>query len=96
MLQVYKTQNGYYTAVDHLTIGVPKGQCFGLLGVNGAGKTTTFKMLTGDVPVTEGSASVAGYRYVLSYSIFFIETISTVSGRFLQIRGLLGMVGDLS
>ncbi|XP_064626259.1 phospholipid-transporting ATPase ABCA1-like isoform X3 [Lineus longissimus] len=61
LTKVYKTQNGYYTAVDHLTIGVPKGQCFGLLGVNGAGKTTTFKMLTGDVPVTEGSASVAGY-----------------------------------
>uniref|UniRef100_A0A669EM12 ATP-binding cassette, sub-family A (ABC1), member 4a n=1 Tax=Oreochromis niloticus TaxID=8128 RepID=A0A669EM12_ORENI len=36
-------------------------QCFGLLGVNGAGKTTTFKMLTGDINVTSGEASVAGY-----------------------------------
>ena len=34
-------------AVDRLTFGVRKGECFGLLGVNGAGKTTTFKMLTG-------------------------------------------------
>uniref|UniRef100_A0AAQ5Y0A3 ABC transporter domain-containing protein n=1 Tax=Amphiprion ocellaris TaxID=80972 RepID=A0AAQ5Y0A3_AMPOC len=36
-------------------------QCFGLLGVNGAGKTTTFKMLTGDIDVTSGQASVAGH-----------------------------------
>ncbi|CAJ0932906.1 unnamed protein product, partial [Ranitomeya imitator] len=37
-------------------------KCFGLLGVNGAGKTTTFKMLTGDIDVTSGDATVAGYR----------------------------------
>lgn len=40
-------------------------QCFGLLGVNGAGKTTTFKMLTGDIDVTSGDASVAGFRLVM-------------------------------
>lgn len=39
-------------------------QCFGLLGVNGAGKTTTFKMLTGDIDVTSGEASVSGHRLV--------------------------------
>jgi ABC-type multidrug transport system ATPase subunit len=39
------------------------GQCFGLLGVNGAGKTTTFKMLTGDVDVTKGNATLNGHRY---------------------------------
>ncbi len=26
-----------YHAVDHLTFGIPRGECFGLLGVNGAG-----------------------------------------------------------
>ncbi|XP_035826205.1 ATP-binding cassette sub-family A member 7 [Aplysia californica] len=46
------------TAVDRLYIGVPKGQCFGLLGVNGAGKTTVFKMLTGDISVSEGDAFI--------------------------------------
>uniref|UniRef100_A0A8C5F9Z0 ATP-binding cassette, sub-family A (ABC1), member 4a n=1 Tax=Gadus morhua TaxID=8049 RepID=A0A8C5F9Z0_GADMO len=35
--------------------------CFGLLGVNGAGKTTTFKMLTGDIDVSWGEASVRGH-----------------------------------
>ncbi|XDV27110.1 hypothetical protein PO909_030696 [Leuciscus waleckii] len=48
-------------ATDRICVGVPAGECFGLLGVNGAGKTTTFKMLTGDTDVTSGEASVAGY-----------------------------------
>ncbi|KAK3732015.1 hypothetical protein QZH41_016886 [Actinostola sp. cb2023] len=50
------------TVVDHLSIGIPRGQCFGLLGVNGAGKTTTFSMLTGDQSITEGSAYLDGYN----------------------------------
>ncbi|CAN9506482.1 unnamed protein product [Ophioblennius macclurei] len=48
-------------AVDRICIGVSPGECFGLLGVNGAGKTTTFKMLTGDIDVTSGEASVSGH-----------------------------------
>ena len=47
-------------AVDRLTFGVRKGECFGLLGVNGAGKTTTFKMLTGDTRPSAGEALVNG------------------------------------
>ncbi|XP_051935677.1 phospholipid-transporting ATPase ABCA1b isoform X2 [Hippocampus zosterae] len=47
-------------AVDRLCVGIPPGECFGLLGVNGAGKTTTFKMLTGDTVVTGGEAFLAG------------------------------------
>ncbi|KAM4533545.1 retinal-specific phospholipid-transporting ATPase ABCA4-like [Odontesthes bonariensis] len=48
-------------AVDRICVGVSPGECFGLLGVNGAGKTTTFKMLTGDIDVTSGEATVAGH-----------------------------------
>ncbi|XP_029368177.1 phospholipid-transporting ATPase ABCA1b isoform X2 [Echeneis naucrates] len=47
-------------AVDRLCVGIPPGECFGLLGVNGAGKTTTFKMLTGDTVVTSGEGFLAG------------------------------------
>lgn len=39
-------------------------QCFGLLGVNGAGKTTTFKMLTGDIGVTNGDAYINQHSVV--------------------------------
>ncbi|XP_035855343.1 retinal-specific phospholipid-transporting ATPase ABCA4 isoform X2 [Sander lucioperca] len=48
-------------AVDRICVAISPGECFGLLGVNGAGKTTTFKMLTGDIDVTSGEASVAGH-----------------------------------
>uniref|UniRef100_A0A8D0YVL7 P-type phospholipid transporter n=1 Tax=Sus scrofa TaxID=9823 RepID=A0A8D0YVL7_PIG len=43
-------------AVDRICVGIPPGECFGLLGVNGAGKSSTFKMLTGDTTVTGGDA----------------------------------------
>jgi ABC-type multidrug transport system ATPase subunit len=50
-----------FAAVDHLSLGVPLGECFGLLGVNGAGKTTTFRMVTGDEIPTSGTASVDSF-----------------------------------
>ncbi|KAM9324762.1 retinal-specific phospholipid-transporting ATPase ABCA4 [Gastrophryne carolinensis] len=60
--ELTKVYSGKHTpAVDRLCVGVRPGECFGLLGVNGAGKTTTFKMLTGDINVTSGDATVAGY-----------------------------------
>ncbi|XP_020626914.1 ATP-binding cassette sub-family A member 2-like isoform X2 [Orbicella faveolata] len=52
----YARKRGKHLAVDRLCFGVPKGECFGLLGVNGAGKTSTFKMLTGDTSMTAGNA----------------------------------------
>ena len=65
-----------HTAVKRLCLGVPRGQCFGLLGVNGAGKTTTFKMLTGDVSVTEGDASMCGYKSVAETSTISAKKFS--------------------
>lgn len=51
---------GKFTAVDHVSFSIPKGEIFGFLGSNGCGKTTTMKMLTGLLPMTEGSASLFG------------------------------------
>ena len=51
-------------AVKNLSFHVPKGECFGLLGVNGAGKTSTFNMLTGDVVPTSGKAALTGFDVV--------------------------------
>ena len=39
---------------------VPRGECFGLLGINGAGKTSTFKMLTGDETISGGNVFIRG------------------------------------
>ncbi|XP_051505257.1 phospholipid-transporting ATPase ABCA1b isoform X2 [Myxocyprinus asiaticus] len=58
LTKVYKRKQK--PAVDRLCVGIPPGECFGLLGVNGAGKTSTFKMLTGDSMVTSGEAFLAG------------------------------------
>jgi ABC-2 type transport system ATP-binding protein len=51
---------GDFTAVDHISFSVRRGEIFGLLGPNGAGKTTTFRMLCGLLPPTSGSLQVAG------------------------------------
>ncbi|XP_071820131.1 ATP-binding cassette sub-family A member 2-like isoform X3 [Apostichopus japonicus] len=60
LTKIYKTRKlGKHLAVDGLCLGVPPGECFGLLGVNGAGKTTTFKMLTGDERITGGNAFIS-------------------------------------
>jgi pyoluteorin transport system ATP-binding protein len=53
-------QFGAFTAVDHISFEVQRGEVFGLLGPNGAGKTTTFRMLCGLLPATRGTLHVAG------------------------------------
>ncbi|WP_456407902.1 ABC transporter ATP-binding protein [Caldithrix abyssi] len=52
---------GDFTAVDHVSFRVKKGEIFGFLGANGAGKTTTIRMLCGLLTPTSGQARVAGF-----------------------------------
>ncbi len=56
----FPSPDGMKTAVDGLTMDMYEGQIFALLGHNGAGKTTAISMLTGLLPPTGGSASIAG------------------------------------
>jgi ABC-type multidrug transport system ATPase subunit len=51
---------GDFVAVDGVSFRVEKGEIFGFLGPNGSGKTTVIKMLTGLLPLSAGSAWVAG------------------------------------
>lgn len=51
---------GSFTAVDHITFDVTKGEIFGFLGANGAGKTTAMRMLCGLSYPTSGDGMVAG------------------------------------
>jgi ABC-2 type transport system ATP-binding protein len=52
---------GKLTAVDNLSLQVPRGAIYGFVGPNGAGKTTTMRILTTLITPTAGDASVAGH-----------------------------------
>ena len=53
-------QFGDFTAVDHVSFRICKGEIFGFLGSNGCGKSTTMKMLTGLLAPTQGRAWLFG------------------------------------
>ncbi|XP_058520235.1 glucosylceramide transporter ABCA12 [Ochotona princeps] len=55
LTKTYQLIHKKIVAVNNISIGIPAGECFGLLGVNGAGKTTIFKMLTGDIIPSSGN-----------------------------------------
>ena len=52
---------GTFTAVDHISFHVNRGEIFGFLGANGAGKTTAMRILCGLSKATEGEGQVAGH-----------------------------------
>lgn len=52
---------GDLVAVNGVSLTVPRGEFFAILGPNAAGKTTTIKILTGLIRPTSGSACVAGF-----------------------------------
>jgi ABC-2 type transport system ATP-binding protein len=70
---------GNFTAVDGITLKIPKGHLYGFLGLNGAGKTTTIRMLTTLLPPSAGSAKLWGHD---------------VAKEPLAVRGLIGLVSD--
>jgi ABC-2 type transport system ATP-binding protein len=70
---------GSFTAVDRVTLAIPKGQLYGFLGLNGAGKTTTIRILTTLLPPTAGTVRVWGHD---------------VAREPLAVRGLVGLVSD--
>lgn len=58
---------GNFTAVDHISFSVQRGEIFGFLGANGAGKTTAMRMLCGLSRPTSGRGMVAGYDIETQY-----------------------------
>jgi len=51
---------GSFTAVNSISLEVPRGELFGFLGPNGAGKTTTLRMIAGILRPTSGSVEIGG------------------------------------
>lgn len=56
---------GNVTAVDNLSLRIPRGSIYGFIGSNGSGKSTTIRMLCGLLRPTEGQAVVLGYDTAL-------------------------------
>jgi ABC-2 type transport system ATP-binding protein len=63
MLEVRNLTKRYgdIVAVRDVSFSAAQGQILGFLGPNGAGKTTTMRILTGFLPATSGTATVAGF-----------------------------------
>lgn len=57
---VKKVFSGGKFAVRGVSLGIPKGECFGLLGINGAGKSTLLGMLSGELLPSAGSMYLGG------------------------------------
>ncbi len=72
---------GDFTAVDHVSFSVRRGEIFGFLGPNGSGKSTTIRMLCGIITPSSGSGSVAG-RDIIRESEKIKESIGYMSQKF--------------
>ena len=79
------------TAVAGISLGIPNGECFGLLGINGAGKTTTFSILTGDISMTSGTAIIGGHdiRNSLKTVCYSPESVPVHMSYQIQNKGLV-------
>ena len=64
VIEKFTKRFGKVVAVDNLSLEVPEGSIFGLLGQNGAGKTTTIQTLLNLLQPTEGKLSVLGFDSV--------------------------------
>jgi len=64
LTKIYKIGGNEIRAVDEVSLEVPKGSIFGLVGKNGAGKSTLILMLMGIVLPTKGRGAVLGYDIV--------------------------------
>ena len=91
-------QFGAVTALDRLTLSVPRGIVFGLLGPNGSGKTTLLRILLGLTRATSGTATLLGEpvpsRRVLPRVGYMPQELAIY--RDLTVRENLALFGRLS
>lgn len=81
---------GSFTAVDHISFDVCRGEIFGFLGANGAGKTTAMRMLCGLSRPTAGTGNVAGCD-INTQSEMIKSRIGYMSQKFSLYEGLTVM-----
>jgi ABC-2 type transport system ATP-binding protein len=69
LVKVYGRGQEAKTAVNHVSLSIPKGSFFGLLGPNGAGKSTIIHCITGIAQPTSGQILVDGVDVVKEYKL---------------------------
>lgn len=69
LVKVYGKGKSATTAVDHISLSIPRGSFFGLLGPNGAGKSTTIHCITGIAQPTSGEILIDGTDVVKDYRL---------------------------
>ncbi|MDP9174344.1 MAG: ATP-binding cassette domain-containing protein [Planctomycetota bacterium] len=79
---------GDFTAADHVTFSIRRGEVFGLLGPNGAGKSTVFKMMCGLLRPSEGTTKVVG--------LDLARAAAEARGRIGYMAQKFSLYGDLS
>tara|TARA_B100000508_G_scaffold100777_1_gene79268 strand:+ start:4190 stop:4951 length:762 start_codon:yes stop_codon:yes gene_type:complete len=67
LTKVYGSGKDAKTAVDNISLTIPKGAFYGLLGPNGAGKSTTIHCITGIAQPTSGTITIDGVDVVKDY-----------------------------
>ena len=61
LTKTFKTRKGPINAVENLSLQVPRGETYGLIGPDGAGKTTTVRVLLGLLTRSAGESSILGF-----------------------------------
>ena len=97
----FSKRYGNQLAVDGLSLSVPVGSTFGLIGANGAGKSTTLKALMGLVRFNDGFINVLGHdinkvyknsdAYRLRQRIGYVPEVHHMY-RWMKIREIIGYV----
>lgn len=67
LVKTYGKGSTVKTAVDGISLSIPKGSFFGLLGPNGAGKSTIIHCVTGIAQPTSGQILIDGVDVVTDY-----------------------------
>ena len=90
---------GTFPAIENISFEVRKGEILGFLGPNAAGKTTTMRILTGFMPPSSGTATIAGYdvvhnsREIRKLIGYLPETVPLYTD--MTVEGYLNFMGTL-
>ena len=86
---------GKKTALDDITLSIPRGSIVGLLGPNGSGKTTLLKLATGLLQPTKGEVFACGFKPgAESKDLVAYQSDKVYLNDWMNVNDLMNMLGD--